>query len=36
MEKNMNQLGLTRKSHNHENHEIMKSDSIKKLNSQPI
>jgi len=32
----MNQPGLTRKSCNHGNHEIIKSGSIKKLNSQPI
>jgi hypothetical protein len=36
MEKNMCQLGLTRKLYDHGNHEIIESSSIKKFNSQPI
>jgi len=34
--KNMSQTRLICKPHDHGNHEILKSGSIKKLNSQPI
>jgi hypothetical protein len=36
MGKNMSQLGLTRKSHDQENHEILEPGIINKLNSQLI
>ena len=36
MEKNMSQLRLISKPRDHENHEILESDPIKKFNSQPI